>query len=316
MVDLAKLAALVAHRPDAAHRLAAPQRSGMVALPPELGSAARVLAVPTTLGTGSERGTVACVEHAGAKRLVTGPCLRPAAALWDPRATKTLPRDLVAAGTLEALFRTVSAYVGDRADRGVSDALLLDLSARVVCAGDDLAERHRRGRTADAALRLRIAELSAESQVGAINLGRSPYAVKGWPIANELSSALGVSKMRAVAAIWPVLWRRVLDGDDRLGDARHLRLLWARIRGASPELPDRPDDGIAALIARWGVGRDLPAVAAEIDHVVTRTMRAWGAGLPMLGGLTAADLRALLVEATAPAGHPPDHLADRPCRSA
>jgi hypothetical protein len=42
---------------------------------------------------------------------------------------------------------------------------------------------------------------------------------------------------------------------------------------------------------------------------VTRTMRAWGAGLPMLGGLTAPDLRALLVDATGGAAHPDQHTA-------
>ncbi|MFI5758061.1 daptide-type RiPP biosynthesis dehydogenase [Streptomyces sp. NPDC051569] len=299
-LDLAKLAALVAARPEALRWLTAPQRSGMVALPPRLGESARVLAVPTTLGTGSELGTVACYEHAGSKRLVTGPCLRPEAAVWAPEATATLPAGLIAEGVLEALFRTVSPYAGDSTELPEQDAAVEELAGRLVDAGYEVAEHRAAGRAVGPALRLRIAELSGESQIGHINLGRDPYAVKGWPIANELSTTLGLPKMRAVAAVWPVLWRRVGAGDDRLGDAGRIDRLWTVLRQRAPWLDADPATGLAGLIRAWRVEPATGATPERIDTAVTRTMRAWGAGLPMLGGLTASDLRSLLTEALRP----------------
>lgn len=323
-LDLAKLAVLAAKHPEALRWLAAPQRSGMIALPPRLGVSTRVLAVPTTLGTGSELGTVACFEHAGSKRLVAGPCLRPVAALWVPEATVTLPIELVAEAVLEALFRTVSPYVGDPTERPDEDALVEDLAGQLLNAGDQVAEHRRTGRAVGPELRLRIAELSGESQIGRINLGRSPYSVKGWPIANELSTTLGLAKMRAVAAVWPVLWQRVRGGDDRLGDSGRIDRLWTVLRRQAPRLDPEPALGLRGLMDDWGIDREVRATSAQIDSTVTRTMRAWGAGLPMLGGLSADDLRSLLTEATQPGSPeqggstpgPQDHHAPELCPAA
>lgn len=299
-LDLAKLAVLVAKHPEAMRWLAAPQRSGLVALPPRLGVSTRVLAVPTTLGTGSELGTVACFAHAGSKRLATGPCLRPVAAVWAPEATATLPMELIGEAVLEALFRTVSPYVGDPIERPDEDALVEDLAAQLLAVGDLVAERRRAGLAVGPELRLRIAELGGESQIGRINLGRSPYSVKGWPIANELSTTLGLAKMRAVAAVWPVLWRRVGCGDDRLGDDGRIDRLWTVLRRQAPRLDPEPALGLRGLMDDWLVDREVRATSDQIDSAVTQTMRAWGAGLPMLGGLRADDLRSLLTEATHP----------------
>jgi NADP-dependent alcohol dehydrogenase len=302
-LDLAKLAVLSAKHPEALRWLAAPQRSGLIALPPRLGTSTRVLAVPTTLGTGSELGTVACFEHADSKRLVTGPCLRPVAAMWTPEATATLPIEMIGDAVLEALFRTVSPYIGDPTVLADEDALVEDLAGQLLKAGYQVAGHRRCGRAAGPELRLRIAELSGESQIGRINLGRSPYSVKGWPIANELSTTLGLTKMRTVAAVWPVLWRRILAGDDRLGCAGRINQLWTILRRQAPQLDPDPAIGLSGLMDEWWVDREVRATSLQIDAAVTQTMRAWGAGLPMLGGLTAGDLRSFLTEATQPGLH-------------
>jgi NADP-dependent alcohol dehydrogenase len=308
VLDLAKLAALVAGSAEAWSRITAPQRSGMVALPPHLGERVPVVAVPTTLGTGSELSTVACVQHARSKRLVTGPCLRPAGAVWDARATDTLPAAYVADGVLEALFRTVSSYVGDPTRLPGPDARVEALAARLIRLGHAVADRRRAGRPVDADLRLRIARCSGESQIGLINIGRSPYSAKAWPIANELSTTLGLPKMRAVAAVWPAVWRWIERGDTRLGDAGRLRRLWTRVRRPAPWLSADPAAGIAELMDGWDIERRVRATPDELDAVVIRAMRAWGAGLPMLGGLTATDLRRLLAEAVQVAPRAPtDH---------
>lgn len=297
VLDQAKLATLFRASPEARARVSAPQRSGAVALPAHLGSSVRVVAVPTTLGTGTELGTVACVTSSGGKRLVTGPCLRPVASLLDPVSTSTLPGHLVSAGVLEALFRTVSPYVGDPSDLPTPDALTEALTVRLVEVGERTRALRSRGEPVDDATRLRIAELSGESQVGDTNLGRDPYAVKGWLLGNELSTVLGLSKMRAIAAVWPTVWAGISAGDSRLGDARRLDRIWQRVRTAAPYLSADPATGVCELIDAWLVDRHVTASPDQIDVIVTRVMRSWGAGLPMLGGLHHDEVRALLTRA-------------------
>ncbi|MEU3947403.1 daptide-type RiPP biosynthesis dehydogenase [Streptomyces sp. NPDC029526] len=318
-LDFAKLAALSARHPHFHRYLTAPQRSGFLVLPPALGPHVRVLAVPTTLGTGSELGTVACFSRDGGKFLATGSCLRPVAALWAPEATDTLPPALVADGVLEALFRTVSPYTGDATELPDQDAAVEALARRIVADGYEVAALRDRNLPVPAELRLRIAESSGESQIGRINIGRSPYAVKCWAMANELSTTLDLAKMRTVAALWPVLWRHTLDGDTRLGSPARITRLWRVLRSAAPALPDDPADGLLRLMSDWRVDRTVCADPDQLAHATTRIMRGWGAGLPILDELSAADVRALLGEATEPAsgGSPAargshDHHGARP----
>src|SRR5690606_41823186 len=99
------------------------QRSGTIILPVRVERRTQLLAIPTTLGTGTELSAVACLVYPEGKRIISGLCLRPDAAVLDPLATETLPVELVAEGTLEALFRTVSPHIGDHADLPEQDTL-------------------------------------------------------------------------------------------------------------------------------------------------------------------------------------------------
>lgn len=297
-LDLAKLAAAVSRRPDLLPYLTAGQRSGLIALPHGWGDHAHVLAVPTTLGTGTEAGPVACFPYDGGKRLVMGECLRPVAALRTADATATLPAPLLMDGALEALFRAVMPYSSDTLDLPEQDAAVEELAAGLLAAGDELARHVTVGLPAPAAARLRVAALSAESQLGLINTGRSPYAVKTWAVANELSTALGLAKMRAIAAVWPVVWQRALDGDLRFGSAARVHRLWTRLRRQHPWLAPDPADGLLRLMHRWQVDRTVRLAPDLRREIALRSVRAWGAGLPTLNGLSADDVAALLTEAT------------------
>ncbi len=301
VLDQAKLAVLMNAVPETRARLAAPQRSGLVLLPTVPASArAALIAVPTTLGTGSESSSVACLTVSGAKRLVMGASLYPDAAVIDPLATSTLPQELVAEGVLEVLFRLTGLYAGDHADAPTEDALARTLALRVVELGWELhAARGTGDEAGHARLRAEAAKVSGLSHAGWVVLGRPPYASKGWYLANELSSALGVRKMTAVAALLPPLWRAVTDGDTRLGSASRLADLWQALRTAGPrELSADPATGVAQLADAWEVGRRLRADDAQLKAVSARALRAWGAGLPMLDGLTGADITGLLRQAT------------------
>jgi NADP-dependent alcohol dehydrogenase len=171
--------------------------------------------------------------------------------------------------------------------------------------GHQVADDRRAGRRVQADVRRRIAELSALSHAEWLHAGRPPYSVKGWLLANELSTTVGSRKMPAVAALLPALWAAIECGEPRWGSADRLDRLWALLRRVEPTgLPARASAGIGALLDRWQIDRRLPGTDDLIDAVCARALRAWGAGLPMLGGLRADDIRPVLsaaVNVSAPA---------------
>ncbi|MGW6545002.1 daptide-type RiPP biosynthesis dehydogenase [Streptomyces massasporeus] len=307
LLDQAKLAVLMRTDPSALARLTVSQRSGLILLPPAEAVGPRLVAVPTTLGTGGELSAVACLEYQGGKRLIMGSALQPDAAVIDPVATATLPLELAAEGVLEVLFRISGLYVGDHGDLPTEDALAQALAERALRLGNELGALRASGRPAGGPLRTEIAKVSGLSHAGWVVLGRAPYAGKGWYLANELSTGLGLRKMTAVAALLPCVWGAIAAGDARLGSARRLDGLWQRLRMAALDpqsagqpaapLPEEPGAGIAALIDSWGVARRITAQPDQLAVIARRTVRAWGAGLPMLDGLSTADIDRLLTQA-------------------
>ncbi|WP_431682770.1 daptide-type RiPP biosynthesis dehydogenase [Kitasatospora sp. KL5] len=302
LLDQAKLATALAGDPGVLPRLTAPQRSGLLLLPGETARPLPLIAVPTTLGTGAEVSRVACLHTAQGKRLVAGRSLAPELAVLDPLATAGLPAELVVEGVLEALFRVTGVCVGDVQDRPVEDALALTVAAQLLALGYRAVDDGPDDRVRGAAARL-----SALTHSDWLQLDREPFALRGWYIANELSTALGVRKMTAVAALLPTLFRRTAAGDRRLGSAERLGRLWEGLRSAAPRpLPAEPSAGIAALLEHWNVEHRLAAHPADLDAIAQRTVRAWGGGLPALGGLTLGDVRAVLgdaVRAPGPGAH-------------
>jgi NADP-dependent alcohol dehydrogenase len=295
LLDQAKLAIMLKTDPAGLARLTVPQRSGLILLPPATDRVPPLVAVPTTLGTGAELSAVACLQYPQGKRLVMGSVLQPAVAVLDPIATATLPDELVAEGILEVLFRVVGLYVGDHRDLPTEDAFTETLAGRVMQLGNELRDARAAGKRSDSQLRTEVAKLSGLSHAGWVVLGRAPYASKGWYIANELSSALGLRKMTAVAALLPPLWRAITENDSRLGSARRLARMWERLCATDPgQLPKDPATGIAALIDSWRVARRITADPNQLAAIAGRTVRAWGAGLPMLDGLNMADIQSLL----------------------
>ena len=304
VIDQAKLATLLDAHPAVAGRLAVTQRSGLVVLPSDAVRPMPLVAVPTTLGTGTEASAVACLTHSRGKRLVLGSVLTPEASVVDPLATASLPSPLVAEGVLEALFRVVSPYLGDHSELATEDALVEVIAERLAVLGCQVRAARSAGAAVPAEVRVDVARLSGLSHAGWLHRGRDPYSVKGWLIANELSSVLGIRKMTAVATLLPALWAAVAAGEPRLGSARRLARIWARLRAAGPPelaaLPVDPGPGVAALIDHWLIGRETGAAPELIDQVALRVVRAWGSGLPMLGGLAAADVGRLLAAALPP----------------
>jgi NADP-dependent alcohol dehydrogenase len=301
LLDEVKLAALLPGDPTLPARLTVRRRGGVVLLPPTVEPALPVATVPTTVGTGSERSGVVCLTCAGMKRLVMGAGLQPELAILDPLATETLPWDLLLEGALEVFFRVTGTYAGDPVDLPTEDALAEALLVRLVQLGNELAVLRAAGSRPDEVRRLELAKISGLSHTLWLSQARDPYACRGWYLANELSTGVGVRKMTAVAALLPQLWAAFAE-DPRWGSARRLAQLWRAVRTVDADrFPADPADGVAALIDFWQVNRQVIVDAGQLRQISQAALRTWGDGLPALHGFTDVDLEDLLTRSVAPA---------------
>ncbi|OZF36877.1 hypothetical protein CH294_10840 [Rhodococcus sp. 14-2483-1-1] len=299
VLDHCKLAVAIDGNRVAGTMIRAHQRGSLISLPGHFVRTIPLCAVPTTLGTGSETSSVACVQHGEAKRLVMGPGLRPDCAVMHVAATDTLPHELVFEGILEVLLRTVGPYVGHRAGSPVADALAESIAAELVSMAEFSLADIEATRSVGRGTRAAIAHASAFTHTEWLANSRNPYSVRGWPIANELSTVLGIRKMTAMAMIQPTLWAHTTTGDVRIGYATRLQRIWDRMRmSAGTELASDPGTGLAELLQRWMIRADTVVDASIVDTVAERVVRHWGAGLPLLGDLRAADIRTILLECT------------------
>ena len=93
---------------------------------------APLIAIPTTIGTGSESSPVAALHiQAGGPAIGTrGPLMVPKVALCDPALTRSLPRHLIAATGIDALSHCIEGFFANP-ENPVIDALALDGAGRV-----------------------------------------------------------------------------------------------------------------------------------------------------------------------------------------
>jgi 4-hydroxybutyrate dehydrogenase len=105
----------------------------LIGKPERILRVAPLIAIPTTLGTGSESSPVAALhfEASGPPVGTRGPLLVPRVAICDPALTRTLPRHLIAATGIDALSHCIEGFFAEPANP-VIDALALDGAARVV----------------------------------------------------------------------------------------------------------------------------------------------------------------------------------------
>lgn len=294
-MDQAKVATTLMGQPEALEALATTQRSGAVQLPPTRIRRVPLMAIPTTVGTGSEVSSVACLQCPSRKRLLLGNSLPPDLAVLDPVATRTLPAHLLMEGVLEILFRLSSPFISasDR-ELPIEDALALALVGQLGPLGHEIS--HSYGAATDSA-RMDVARLSAMSHMPWLTVARNRFSAKGWYVANELSTVLGTRKMTSIAALLPSIWQRAMDGHLVWGVASKVDQLWSVVRTSYPvPLPHDPVAGICVLMDDWGVDRHLKIDPVALRTTAKRSVRFWGGGLPMLMGVTSLDVQELLSE--------------------
>lgn len=125
VLDTAKLvSALVVPGGSAAQLIGKPERITRVV---------PLIAIPTTVGTGSESSPVAAlhIEAHGPAIGTRGPLLVPAVAICDPDLARSLPRHLIAATGIDALSHCIEGYFA-QPESPIIDALALDGAARVM----------------------------------------------------------------------------------------------------------------------------------------------------------------------------------------
>jgi 4-hydroxybutyrate dehydrogenase len=125
-IDLAKGVALVATHPGPLEQYAA-ILGGVPRIAP---SAAPVIAVPTTAGTGSEVGRAALLTLRDGRKLgFISPHLIPKRAICDPELTLGLPPGLTAATGMDALTHCIETYLSPKVNPP-ADAIALDGAGR------------------------------------------------------------------------------------------------------------------------------------------------------------------------------------------
>ncbi|MDR6866966.1 NADP-dependent alcohol dehydrogenase [Microbacterium resistens] len=246
--------------------------------------------IPTTLGTGSEAGAVACLEGAASRRLVAGAALKADSIVLDPELTRSLDGIALREGAAEILLRIIGGYVGSEPG-DVQDAAAEGLAAQ---AARTAHEGLRRG--FDDRIRLLLAAASGETHAGWALAGRDPYGAKHWYLANEISSAQRSRKVPATLRLLPEVWRRVMEGDRRFGDRARLVRIW-RIVAAEIDLDADPIRGARAWPSAWGI--DLPRFRRSAIAAAARSCsRAWAGRRPALRGISEAEILAVYAAAS------------------
>ncbi|GAB3491608.1 iron-containing alcohol dehydrogenase [Amycolatopsis cihanbeyliensis] len=267
-------------------------RHGLVELPTATGGQPRRILIPTTIGSAAELRPYAVVRLRGHRRLVHGPQLPPETAVLDSMFTASLPRQLLIEGISAALLR----FIGPCTDGTVRDtlaeaatkaAIRLLVTCGIGALDGDFGP----------AEQLLAARANAARELGLVFRRDSLHIDKCRVVASELATHLGVHPVAAVAALLPVWWRRIEDGDSRFGDRARLHKAWHWIHSAGHgRWPADPSTGIAELTRDWGLDGQFDGEDDTAGIVAARTIRFWGGKGSPFTGIPADDIGQLIGE--------------------
>ena len=179
----------------------------------------KMIAIPTTAGTGSEvgRASAICIGESNEKVIVFSPYMMPEVAILDAELTVSLPSHLTAATGFDALTHALEAYVAE-GEHPFCDVMALSALARIgiflpraVNNGSDLQARH---------------EMLLASSQAAIAFQKGLGACHA--LAHPLSAVAGLHHGLANAIMLP----HVVDFNAKAASSRYATA--ARALGAKP----------------------------------------------------------------------------------
>ncbi|HET8953445.1 MAG TPA: bifunctional acetaldehyde-CoA/alcohol dehydrogenase [Solirubrobacteraceae bacterium] len=282
VIDAAKAMRLLAEHPELTiGELALPflDPRKRIARFPQDPHRARLIAVPTTAGTGSEVSPAAVLTVGGAKITLVDYSLVPDQAIVEPRLTLTMPPDLTADTGIDALTHALEAYVSIFASP-FTDALCLQ-AARLIL--DALPRAHAGG--ADLAARTDMANGATLAGLALANA----FVGVNHALAHAVGARFGLAHGRANALFLPHVLRYNAEVPTKFMPAPGYGAYvvpdkyagMARALGLG-ETPEALVDGVQALLDGLG----MPRTAADAG-IPTEAFRA---ALPELAMAAFADL--------------------------
>lgn len=287
VIDTAKLVRFV--RDAGTTRLDTGQRCGLRAVPGTRADAPRLVAIPTTVGTGAEVSSGAVTRVAGRPTLVRGLAMVPDEVWYCPPFFEALPRELQLRGVVEVLFRLLAP--GLEAHQEERLPALLPLARSVVRAGERLCA----GDDVPAAL-ASILSVGAHTHGPEAHRGLHPFGSRVWYVTNEATAALGVPKLDVLPALWLAALHLARDGSLDWVPADRLRRVQTAL-GLEREPCLAP--GLARTFRAWGVSTRLELGRTSAPALADTCLWRWGHGLPMLRRATRDDVALLLTTASA-----------------
>jgi NADP-dependent alcohol dehydrogenase len=273
------------------------RRAGLVHLPRQTREKF-MIAIPTTIGTGAEVSSVACVDLEDRHVLLVGEPLRYDAAVLDPRSTASLGSPYLTQGAFEAFLRVFGSMVCCQSTHLGSNregTRIVEHLARTLITTS--------ANCWDSPNRLSASELSAATHTGPALAGRGPYPWPLWYLANETATVTHVSKVEATIPYLRPWARRLVRGDLRWGDAS----IWEALSRRTPSLPSprvvaEDVDAMQSWLRMWGIQctRDFsrePATDQQAHRIAQRILASWGGDLPMLGRFDSYEICDLVEEA-------------------
>lgn len=244
--------------------------------------------VPTTLGTSSEVNSTATLNTDSGRKLILGEALRPDVAVLDSKLTGSLPQRLVAEGAMEAFLRVAGVFAWASRERSL-EGTAVEVARAIIVASMNASQLQDQC--------LELGRLSGYTHTSGALTSATPYPMKHWYIANELSFVTNLRKIQATAPLIGPVWRRIMSGDYRFGSRSALESFWNQVADLVPGQSRDPAAGFGNFAQTLGVETHFVISAQDIAITAKESIRNWGGRLPMLSGLTVSDIESLLREA-------------------